>query len=111
MKNLIEKDTAIKALSEKARETGGLGRGYFEKATRIVESIPVVDVETAEKEAPRWNTGRPKKKGLYLCYMILTEDREWQEVCSYVGRGEWQDLDGFGNTNEVAYWMQLPEKP
>lgn len=110
--NLIDRDIALYQLKVRADMSGGIAKTTFERAIKIVNDVPVVDVEE-KKETPKWTPvkTKPKKRGLYLCYMNVGQPEDWFEECQYIGKGEWCDLDGNGVTGEVRAWMELPEKP
>ena len=110
--NLIEKESAIRAIEEKAYGVGSVARTYYERAIKAIDDLPIRAAEADAPEVPKWTPAdkKPKRKGLYLCYMVVGAE-EWQEVCMYEGKGKWADLDGHSDTAEVFAWMPLPEKP
>ena len=111
--NLISKEETINVLAARAEEVGGIGKAYYERAMQIVAAMPLAEAKQEVKETkPEWTLANknPNRKGVYLCCCAVEKD-EWIEVFRYVGKGEWVDYDGYARTGEVAYWMQLPEKP
>lgn len=106
--NLIDRDIALYQLKVRADMSGGIAKTTFERAIRIVSDVPVVAVD--EEKTPVWKTGKPRKKGPYLCCMAAG-DNLWLEVCNYAGKGEWADLNGNYASPEVTFWQELPAMP
>lgn len=105
---LIDKDIALYQLGIRKEMSGGIAMTTFQRAIEIVDKIPVVAVD--EEKTPVWKTGRPRKKGPYLCCMAV-DDNIWIEVCNYAGKGQWIYLDGEYATADVTFWQELPDMP
>jgi len=105
---LIDKGATINAINQRAEETGGIGKTYYERAAAIVATMPnVVD----EKKTAEWKTGNPRRKGRYLTHIICPEG-EWLEIDKYEGKGKWMNpWSGDDASDYVEHWMELPDTP
>lgn len=83
---------------------------YIQQLERRIGEL-TEKVERLEETQPKWNSVKEKLPENDDNYLVFTSDRNWEEIATYYGDGEWLTLDLTNLTPLVTHWMPLPSMP